>query len=178
MPDTHHVDPSQSTVTPTPQWNSDPDADPSAARNIGAEFVAAVRERTGLLVTEQLSRAAAEIDTVAVVLRSAVRSVDEKNRGAIAECAEAAALEVEQFADRVRHTSPSTLAADVEDFGRRWPLAFMASAIGTGFIAGCLLMNSGSKPEGQNPGDEMQPEKRRPDERTGTESAASAFSAD
>src|SRR5262249_44465116 len=137
MPDTHHLSPSQTTVTPTSRWNTDPSPDISAAaRNIGAEFVGVIRERTGLLVTEQLCRAADEIEAVAEMLHNAVRSVDDKNRGAVTECAEAAALEVEQFADRVRHTSLSALAAEAEDFGRRWPLAFMASAIGAGFVAG------------------------------------------
>jgi hypothetical protein len=37
------------------------------------------------------------------------------------------------------------LAADIEDFARRWPGVFMASAFAAGFVAGRFLVSSGSR---------------------------------
>jgi hypothetical protein len=34
------------------------------------------------------------------------------------------------------------MAGDVEDFARRWPVVFMAAAVGVGFAAGRFLMAS------------------------------------
>jgi hypothetical protein len=113
---------------------------------MGTALVEAVKEGAEVLLTGQKDRAADQIGSVATLLRNSVQSIDEKNRGAVAECAEIAADEIDRFAEKLRHTSWSVLAAEAETFGRRWPIAFMASAIGAGFVAGRLL-RSGSRSE-------------------------------
>jgi len=112
---------------------------------VGNELVSAVREKTDSLLSEQKNRAADEIAAVAGMLRSSVESLDTSSRGALAEYAESAAGEINQFADRLRNASWSELGNDTEDLARRWPTLFIAAAVGVGFVAGRFLLASGSR---------------------------------
>jgi hypothetical protein len=144
MSDTNQVSVLKSSAGATENTNQG-SVNGHAACNMGTALVDAVKETAGLLLTEQKDRAADQIGSVAALLRNSVESLDEKKRGPVAGCTEIAAEEIEQFAEKVRHTSWGVLAADAEAFGRRWPVAFMISAIGAGFVAGRLLMSSESR---------------------------------
>ena len=41
------------------------------------------------------------------------------------------------------------MANDIEDFARQWPIAFIAAAVGAGFLAGRFLVSSASRPASQ-----------------------------
>ena len=111
---------------------------------MGNEVLQAARERTDAVLSAQKERAAAEIDAAAMALRDSVKSLDPET--AIARYAEDAADGIGDFARRLRTGSWADLAADIEDFARRWPVAFVASAIGAGFLAGRFLTASASRP--------------------------------
>jgi len=107
--------------------------------------VGAVRDQATSLVDEQRGRAADQIASMAGMVRNSVQSLDRESAGAICQYADDTASAIDNFADRLRTASWGEIADDVEDFGRRWPMVFMASAIATGFIAGRFLISSGSR---------------------------------
>jgi hypothetical protein len=115
------------------------------AKNMGNQLIGAVRDQATSLVDEQRGRAADQIASMAGMVRNSVQSLDRESAGAICEYADDTARAIDNFADRVRTASWGELADDVEDFGRRWPMVFMASAIATGFIAGRFLISSGAR---------------------------------
>jgi hypothetical protein len=113
-------------------------------KEIGTELASAVRDSATSLFEEQRNRAADEIAALGEALRQSARSLDQ-NGGTVARYADQAAQQVGNFASTLRTRSWNEMAADVEDFGRRWPLAFMAAAIGVGFAAGRFLMASAAR---------------------------------
>ena len=152
MADTMRVTPAspvRGTTTPAPagdrqngkQQNQQTGSALSDVKEIGTELAGAVRDSATSLFEEQRNRAADEIAALGKVLRQSARALDE-NGGAVARYADQAAQQVGDFAGTLRTRSWNQLAGDVEDFGRRWPLAFMAAAVGVGFAAGRFLMAS------------------------------------
>jgi hypothetical protein len=123
----------------------DPERMIESAKNVGNQLVGAVRDQATSLLDEQRSRAADQVASVAGMVRNAVQSLDRESAGAVCGYADDTARAIDDFADRLRTASWGELADDVEDFARRWPMVFMASAIATGFIAGRFLISSGSR---------------------------------
>jgi hypothetical protein len=115
------------------------------AKNMGNQLIGAVRDQATSLVDEQRGRAADQIASMAGMVRNSVQSLDRESAGAICQYADDTARAIDNFADRLRTAPWGELADDVEDFGRRWPMVLMASAIATGFIAGRFLISSGSR---------------------------------
>ena len=87
-----------------------------------------------------------------------MQSLDRKGGGTVAHYAEGAARQISQFADRLSHRSLEELSGDIEDFAGRLPIAFIASAIGIGVIAGRLLASSASRPAEQHPAGQRTPQ--------------------
>lgn len=114
-------------------------------REIGTELAGAVRDSASSLFEEQRNRAADEIAALGEALRQSVRALDQSG-GTVARYADQAAQQIGDFAGTLRTRSWNELAADVEDFGRRWPIVFMAAAAGIGFAAGRFLMASAARP--------------------------------
>ena len=56
-----------------------------------------------------------------------------------------AADQISGFADTVRDRSWNELAGDLESFARRYPMTFMASAMGIGFVLGRFLLSSSER---------------------------------
>jgi hypothetical protein len=123
----------------------DPERVVETAKNMGNQLIGAVRDQATSLVDEQRGRAADQIASMAGMVRNSVQSLDRESAGAICQYADDTARAIDNFADRLRTASWGELADEVEDFGRRWPMVFMASAIATGFIAGRFLISSGSR---------------------------------
>ena len=155
MADTTRMTPAspvRGTTTPVPagdrqngkQQNQQTGSALSDVKEIGTELAGAVRDSATSLFEEQRNRAADEIAALGKVLRQSARALDE-NGGAVARYADQAAQQVGDFASTLRTRSWNELAGDVEDFGRRWPLAFMAAAVGVGFAAGRFLMASAAR---------------------------------
>jgi len=115
------------------------------AKNMGNQLVGAVRESATSMMDEQRSRAADQIASIAGMVRNSVQSLDRQSAGTICQYADDTARQIDNFAETLRTRSWGELAGDVEDFARRWPMMFMASAIATGFIAGRFLVSSGTR---------------------------------
>jgi hypothetical protein len=111
------------------------------ATSIGVELAAAIRDSATALFEEQRNRAADEIAALGEVLRRAVESLDRAGGtgGVVARCGEDAARQIDDFAARLRHRSWSELSGDVENFARRYPMMFIATATGLGLVAGRFL---------------------------------------
>jgi hypothetical protein len=116
------------------------------AKNMGNEVIGAVQESTTSLIDERRRRAADQIGTVADMLRNSVKPLDRKSAGTIRQYAENTARQIDDLAETLRTRSLGELADDVEDFARRWPVVFMASAVAAGFVAGRFLVSSASHP--------------------------------
>jgi hypothetical protein len=114
---------------------------------IGSELVDALGNRAEVIVNEQKTRAASEIASLAAMVRNAAQCIDQRDRGAVSDYATQVAGEIDRFADRLRVSSWRVLAADVEDFARRWPALFMASSAVAGFVLGRVAMSAAAAPE-------------------------------
>lgn len=117
------------------------------AKEVGTELIGAVREGATSFFEEQRDRAASEISSVGEMLRRSARTLDQNRSTTIGRYAEDAADEITDFAERLRTRSLGMMAEDVEDFARQWPIAFMAAALGAGFLAGRFLISSASRPQ-------------------------------
>jgi hypothetical protein len=138
--------PIRGTTTPVPTGDRQNERSGGAlddVKEIGTELAGAVRDSATSLFEEQRNRAADEIAALGEALRQSARGLDQS--GSVARYADQAAQQVGDFATTLRNRSWNELAADVEDFGRRWPLAFMAAAVGVGFAAGRFLMASAAR---------------------------------
>jgi hypothetical protein len=139
--------PIQGTTTPVPTGGLQNERGGGAlgdVKEIGTELASAVRDSATSLFEEQRNRAADEIAAIGEALRQSARALDQSG-GGVARYADQAAQQVGDFATTLRNRSWNEMAADVEDFGRRWPLAFMAAAVGVGFAAGRFLMASAAR---------------------------------
>jgi hypothetical protein len=117
-----------------------------SAKNMGSQVIGAVQETATSVLDDQKKRAADQIATIADMVRDSVKSLDPQSAGTVRQYADDAARQIADVADRLRTRSWGQLAGDVEDFGRRWPTVFIASAIATGFITGRFLVASASRP--------------------------------
>jgi hypothetical protein len=115
------------------------------AKEMGTELIGAVREGASSFFEEQRDRAASEIASFGEMLRRSAQTLDENRSTVIGRYAEDAAGEITQFAERLRNRSLGMMAEDVEDFARQFPAAFIAAAVGVGFVAGRFLISSASR---------------------------------
>lgn len=151
MADANQLKPgSPSRTTSAPIGNAHGGGDGSRAvedaKEMGTELIGAVREGATSFFEEQRNRAASEIAALGDMLRRSARSLDQTGSTTIGRYAEDAAGEITQFADRLRTRSLGMMADDVESFARQWPVAFIAAAVGVGFLAGRFLVSSASRP--------------------------------
>jgi hypothetical protein len=115
------------------------------AKNMGNQLIGAVRDSATSLMDDQRNRAADQIASIAGMVRNSVQSLDRQSAGTVCQYADDAASRIDNFAETLRTRSWGELAGDVEDFARRWPMAFMAAAMGAGFLAGRFLVASGTR---------------------------------
>ena len=140
--------PIRGTTTPVPTSDRQNQQNAGGAlgdvKEIGTELASAVRDSATSLFEEQRNRAADEIAALGEALRQSAKALDQSG-GTVARYADQAAQQIGDFAGTLRNRSWNELAGDVEDFGRRWPLVFMAGAVGVGFVAGRFLMASAAR---------------------------------
>ncbi|HTV87743.1 MAG TPA: hypothetical protein VME41_01895 [Stellaceae bacterium] len=113
---------------------------------MGSELLTAMRDSATNLLDEQRRQAADEIVSIGDALRQSGDALEHKAGLGVGRYADEAARAIDDFAGRVRSSSWSEIAADVEDFARRWPIAFLAAAIAVGFVGGRLLLSAPPKP--------------------------------
>jgi len=117
----------------------------SDARKVGSDLVGAARDSAMSLLDAQRSRVADQIGALGDALRQSTESLESTGVGSLAQYANQAADQISGFADTMRDRSWNELAGDIESFARRYPLTFMASAMGLGFIAGRFLLSSSER---------------------------------
>ena len=115
-------------------------------KDMGTELLGAVRDGATSLFEEQRRRAAGEIAALGEVLRRSAQSLDRTAGPTVAQYTDEAGRQISEFADTLRTRSLGQMAGDIEDFARRWPIAFMAAAAGIGVLAGRFLISSASRP--------------------------------
>jgi hypothetical protein len=151
-----------STVSPAEHQGDRNRGEPAAAdlialaQDFGTELLGAVRDSITALVDEQRNRAANEIDAFGEVLHRSVQALDHRGGTAVARYTDETGRQISQFADRLRHRSLAALTADLEHVARRWPLAFIAAAVGVGLLAGRFLVSSAPDPANKNPAENTQ----------------------
>jgi hypothetical protein len=150
MADANQIKPgSPSRTTSAPIGNTHGGGDGSRvvadAKEVGTELIGAVREGATSFFEEQRNRAAREIAALGDVLRQSAQRIDQSTSTSVGRYAQDAASGITQFADRLRTRSLGAMADDVEQFARQWPAAFMAAAVGAGFLAGRFLISSASR---------------------------------
>jgi len=117
----------------------------SDAKKVGSELVGAARDSAMSLIDAQRTRAADQISAIGDALRHSMESFESTGAGGLAEYANQAADQICEFADTIRDSSWNELAGDVESFARRYPMTFMASAMGLGFVLGRFLLSSSER---------------------------------
>ena len=115
-------------------------------KDMGTELLGAVRDGATSLFEEQRRRAAGELGALGEVLRRSAQSINRTAGPTVAQYTDQAGRQITDFADTLSTRSLGQMANDVEDFARRWPLAFMAAAVGVGVMAGRFLISSASRP--------------------------------
>jgi hypothetical protein len=156
---------------------------PADPREIGAELVAAVRDGANAIYEEQRNRIADEIAAAGEVLRRSAQSL-QRDGTAAARYADDAGQQIGDFADRLRGLSWAELTADVAELARRWPLLFLGSAAGIGFVACRLLLASppatetdGTPSSPSGPSGDGQETRARPGPGSVSESASAGYAA-
>ena len=114
--------------------------------DIGAEFVAAVRDGAAGLLDEQRQHAANELNALGEALRRSVQSLNQAGTDTVTQYSEQAIGHIDDIADALRQRTWSELAGDLDNFARRWPVAFVASAAGLGFVACRFLASPATRP--------------------------------
>jgi hypothetical protein len=126
------------------------------------------------LLDAQRGRAADQIAAVGDALRRSAESLDSKGGASLVRYANRTADQISGFAGTIRDRSLNDLGSDIESFARRWPMLFMASAVGIGFIAGRFMLSSADRTRGMGThgtgtsGAHTQPGAMRHDTRTET----------
>lgn len=120
------------------------------AKEVGTELLGTARESVVNIIDDQRKRAADQIVAMGEALRRSAEPFDRDIGLPIGQYADEAARRIGGFAETIRTRSWSQLAGDVEDFARDWPIAFMAAAVGIGFVGGRLLLSAAPRREEQN----------------------------
>ena len=115
-------------------------------QGIGVELIGSVRAGAAALYEEQRNRAADEIAALGEALRRSAEALDRSGTALVTRCTEDAGRRITEFADTLRRRSFTELTDDVAQFARRWPMVFIASAVGAGLLAGRLLASPAARP--------------------------------
>lgn len=110
-----------------------------------------VAETIETRLADQKSRAADTVSTVAQTLHSSGQKLREDGQADVGRYVERAADQVERIASYLNSTEMSDVVYKVEDFARRQPAAFLASAFAVGFVASRFLKSTREEPRGYLP---------------------------
>lgn len=122
------------------------------AKKVGTELVGAVRDSAVSLLDAQRNRAAEQVASIGEALRRSGESFDGIGADTVVRYTDMAAEQITGLANTLRDRSWSELADDIERFARQWPIAFTASAIGIGFLAGRFMLSSAEQARRQEYG--------------------------
>jgi hypothetical protein len=112
------------------------------AKQMGSELLTAACDSVTALADEQRRRAADQIAAVGDALRSSAQSLDRDTGLPVGGYGNDAAGRLNDFAQTVRTREWADFARDLEGFARSQPMAFVAAALGIGFVAGRFLFSA------------------------------------
>ena len=96
-------------------------------------------------IDQRSTDAGERVQALSSDLRSVGERLREDGKEGPANLADQVADRADRLGGYLSASDASTILEDVEDFGRRWPLVFMAAAAGVGFVAGRFLMASAAR---------------------------------
>ena len=108
--------------------------------------------RAQAFLSEQKVVAAEHIDGVVQVLHDTVDQLRQRSPGAISDYAERAVDGLDSVAHALREQDVRSLVGQVEDFGRRQPVLFMAGSVAIGFALARFLKSSSRSSYSQGSG--------------------------
>lgn len=101
-----------------------------------------VTEQVETKLSDQKTRAAETVSTVADTLRSSSQQLSDSGQDGVSRYIERAANQAERFASYLDSTEVTEVVDRVEEFARRQPAAFMAGAFAVGFLASRFLKST------------------------------------
>ena len=93
-------------------------------------------------VDQRSTQAGEQVSVTAQALRSTSRQLRDQGQHAQAQAAEKAAHHAERLGGYLSESSADRILADLEDFGRRQPLAIIGLGVAVGFVASRFLKAS------------------------------------
>lgn len=118
-----------------------------------SETTDTVRSRMREQVDERSTQAGGQVRSTAQALRSTSERLREEGQDGPARAAERAADQAERLGGYLEQSDADRILHDVEDFGRRQPLAVAAIGIAAGFAASRFLKASSRSRYTQSQGD-------------------------
>jgi hypothetical protein len=109
------------------------------------EAAGQARGRVAEQVDQRTTRAGEQLGSTAGDVRSVAEELRRQGKDAPAKYAEQAAERVERMGGYLRHSDGDRILRDVEDFGRRRPMAVVAAGLALGFVASRLLKASSGR---------------------------------
>jgi hypothetical protein len=139
------------TDTPTDGVGQAGEAAKEQARQVGQQAAEKSREAANVArgrareqVDQRSTQAGEQLGTVAGDTRTVSEELRKQGKEQPAKIAEQAADRVEQVGDYLRRSDADTILRDVEDFGRRQPMAVVAGGFVLGLLASRFLKASSS----------------------------------
>jgi glucan phosphorylase len=93
-------------------------------------------------VDQRSTQAGEQVSATAQALRTTSRQLREEGQDAQAQAAEKAAHHAERVGSYLSQSSADRILSDLEDFGRRQPMAVIGLGVGVGFLASRFLKAS------------------------------------
>jgi hypothetical protein len=115
------------------------------AREKAQEAAGQARSRVQQEVDQRSTQAGEQVRSTASDLRSVGQELRNQGKDAPARVADQAAERVERVGGYLADSDADRILRDVEDFGRRQPLAVLAGGIALGFVAARFLKASSSR---------------------------------
>jgi hypothetical protein len=119
--------------------------DTETARDKLEEGTEKARSRAREQIDERSTQAGEQVSATAQALRDTGRQLREQGQGAQADAAERVARHADRFGSYLSESDADRLLADVEDLGRRKPMAVVGVGVAVGFAASRFLKASSSK---------------------------------
>lgn len=126
-----------------PEGSSTTQGVAAEARRAGQDLAEETRERAVAEMDRRSTYAGEKVTDAAVDIRDIARQLRDKERDSSARLADELADRIEQFGTYLKRTDTDRLIADAREFGRRRPLAVVATAAVVGVVAGRVIRSAG-----------------------------------
>jgi hypothetical protein len=93
-----------------------------------------VKDQASAVAQQQMTSAAEGLDSAAGAVNAVGDQLRENNLGALSQYTDLAAEQIEKAAAWLRTTTPEEIARDVEDFAKKQPELFAATAVALGLL--------------------------------------------